>query len=184
MMIYTEITPNPDSLKFMTGKLIMRYGTADFSNEDQTEDAPLAKKLFNFTFVDRVFFGNTFITITRKKDFQWEEVIPVVKSFLKSYFASNQEVVTGKYLEEIEEEENDTEVVKKIKEIINNSVRPAIAMDGGDIIFERFEDGIVHLRLQGSCSGCPSSVFTLKRGVEGLLTRMIPEVKSVEAVNG
>jgi len=183
-MIYTEITPNPASLKFVVTRTLMKNGTADFPSVDETEDAPIAKKLFDFRFVERVFIGNNFVTITKSEDFQWEEIIPVVKDFLKAYFASNQPVVTGKYLEVDQDnlQEEDSEITQKIKALLESHVRPAVAMDGGDIIYEDFEDGIVKLRLQGSCSGCPSSTLTLKAGIEGLLTRMIPEVKSVEAV--
>lgn len=182
-MIYTEITPNPSSLKFVTGLVFLQKGTADFPTEAHLEDAPIVQKLFNFKFTQGVFIGKNFITITKNDDFQWEEVIPVVKDFLKSYFASGQPILTGKYL--VEEEEAATEVSdieKKIRQMIDESVRPAVAMDGGDIIFQSFEEGVVKLKLQGSCAGCPSSMITLKSGIEGLLTRMIPEVKSVEAV--
>ncbi len=183
-MIYTEITPNPASLKFVVSRTLIKKGTADFPSVEDTEDAPLAKKLFDFRFVERVFIGQNFVTITKLDDFQWEEIIPVVKDFLKAYFASEQPVLTGKFLETDSEEDavEDSEVTQKIKSLLESHVRPAVAMDGGDIIYEDFIDGVVKLRLQGSCSGCPSSVLTLKAGIEGLLTRMIPEVESVEAV--
>ena len=182
-MIYTEITPNPASLKFVVPQTIMKRGSADFPTLEDTEEAPLARKLFDFKFVDRVFLGGNFITITKQEEFQWEEVIPVVKDYLKAYLNSDQPIVAGKYLE-IEEEEalDDDELTQKIKALLESHVRPAVAMDGGDIIYENFEDGILKLRLQGSCSGCPSSTLTLKAGIEGLMTRMVPEVKAVEAV--
>lgn len=182
-MIYTEITPNPASLKFVTDNILIAKGSADFPDSNQVEDAPIVDKLFNFIFVEGVFIGKNFVTITKKSDFSWEEVIPVVKDFLKSYFASNQPVLTGKYLELVPDAPAEaSEIEVKIRQMIDETVRPAVAMDGGDIIFQGFEDGIVKLKLQGSCSGCPSSMITLKTGIEGLLTRMIPEVKSVEAV--
>ena len=187
-MIYTEITPNPASLKFVTSQIIVPQGSVDFPDEQSAEDAPLALKLFHFRFVERVFFGKNFVTITKGDDFQWEEVIPVVKDFLKAYLASDQPVFTGELAKsiaavEVEEKEDDP-TVARIKELIESHVRPAVAMDGGDIIYQDFEpeSGTVKLLLQGSCSGCPSASLTLKSGVEGLLTRMIPEVNVVEAV--
>lgn len=184
-MIYTEITPNPASLKFVTDQFFLKGGSADFASADQTADAPIARKLFeNFRFVERVFISQNFITITKTPDFQWEEVIPVVKSFLRSYFLSDQPALEGKYLEAPAAAggSEESEVVRKIKDILETSVRPAVAGDGGDIIFETFDEGVLRLRLQGSCSGCPSSTITLKQGIERLVTRMIPEVKAVEAV--
>lgn len=182
-MIYTEITPNPASLKFVVDRILIKSGTADFPTVEDTEDAPIAKKLFDFRFTERVFIGKNFITISKSDDFQWEEVIPSVKDFLKAYFVSGQEILTGKYLN-VEEEtpEEETEIDQRIRTILNDYVRPAVAGDGGDIIYQGFDDGIVKLKMQGSCSGCPSSTATLKVGIEGLLTRMVPEVKSVEAV--
>ncbi len=183
-MIYTEITPNPASLKFVVDQTLMRNGTADFPQVEDTEDAPIARKLFDFRFVEGVFIGANFITISKGEAFQWEEIIPVVKEFLKAYFASNQPLLTGKYATEPEPvaEAEDDEITRRIKELLESHVRPAVAMDGGDIIYETFDDGVLKLRLQGSCSGCPSSTMTLKAGIEGLMTRMIPQVKSVEAV--
>ncbi len=188
-MIYTEITPNPASLKFVTGgNILVPQGSVDFPDENAAEDSPLAGKLFNFRFVERVFFGKNFVTITKGDDFQWEEVIPVVKDFLKAYLASEQPIFTGQLAQsiaaiEVAETEDDPTVVR-IKELIESHVRPAVAMDGGDIIYQDFDhaSGTVKLLLQGSCSGCPSASLTLKSGIEGLLTRMIPEVNLVEAV--
>lgn len=184
-MIYTEITPNPASLKFIVGQMLLRSGSADFPNADDTEDAPIVAKLFNFKFVERVFISQNFITITKGEEFGWEEVIPVVKDYLKVYISSGQPFLTGKY-EEMQEaskvNEEDDEVTQRIKSLLESHVRPAVAMDGGDIVYESFEEGTLRLRLQGSCSGCPSSVVTLKQGIEGLMTRMVPEVKTVEAV--
>ncbi len=181
-MIYTEITPNPASLKFVTGHILIKKGTADFPDEKSVEDAPIVSKIFNFRFVESVFIGRNFITITKSPDFQWEEVIPAMKDFLKSYFESGQPILTGKYLIEEEEVIDEGELEKKIRTIIDESVRPAVALDGGDIIYQGFDNGVVKLKLMGSCSGCPSSTITLKAGIEGLLTRMIPEVTAVEAV--
>jgi Fe-S cluster biogenesis protein NfuA len=183
-MIYTEITPNPASLKFVVDRMLMRGGSADFPRVEDTEDAPVARRLFDLKFVNGVFVGSNFITITKRDDFQWEDVIPVVKDFLKAYFNSDQPLLTGKYAEvqEMAISEDDDEITRKIKELLESHVRPAVAMDGGDIIYENFQSGVLKLRLQGSCSGCPSSTMTLKSGIENLMTRMVPEVKSVEAV--
>ena len=183
-MIYTEITPNPASLKFVSTQVLLPKGSADFPDVAATEEAPLAKKLFDFAFTERVFFGANFVTITKNDDFQWEEVIPVVKDFLKNYFNSGQDIVTGSLAEAPEPAfaENEDELTKRIKDLLASHVRPAVAMDGGDIVYESFQDGVLKLRMQGSCSGCPSSTLTLKTGIEGLMSRMIPEVKSVEAV--
>lgn len=183
-MIYTEITPNPASLKFVVANVVMPQGTADFPDVSQTEEAPIARKLFDFKFVEGVFLGGNFITVTKNADFQWEEVIPAVKDFLKGYFVSEQPLVVGKLAEVVEKtpDPEDDEMTTKIKEILESHVRPAVAMDGGDIIYEDFQDGVVKVRLQGACSGCPSSTMTLKAGIEGLLTRMVPGVTAVEAV--
>lgn len=183
-MIYTEITPNPASLKFVVDRVLMRKGTADFPRVEDTEDAPIARRLFDFKFVNGVFVGSNFITITKGEEFQWEEVIPVVKDFLKAYLNSGQPLLSGQYAEEQDAEisADDDEITRKIKELLESHVRPAVAMDGGDIIYEDFQEGILRLRLQGSCSGCPSSTLTLKSGIENLMMRMVPEVKSVEAV--
>ncbi|MCI4667818.1 MAG: NifU family protein [Bacteroidia bacterium] len=185
-MIYTEITPNPASLKFVTQRIFLRKGSVDFPDVAETEDSPLAKKLFDFKFVEGVFISANFITITKNTDFQWEDVIPTVKDFLKAYLSSGEPVFTGELEKTAQEEtisENDSELVKRIKELLESHVRPAVASDGGDIIYHNFEeDGTLKLQMQGSCSGCPSSLTTLKLGIENLMTRMIPEVKKVEAV--
>ncbi|MEL6673981.1 MAG: NifU family protein [Bacteroidota bacterium] len=188
-MIYTEITPNPASLKFVVSRhLIKNNTTADCASPAETENVPIAKKLFDFKFVERVFVGTNFITITKSEAFQWEEIIPVVKDFLKAFFDSGQEAVTGPYTEPpaVDEQQasSDDPITQKIKALLESHVRPAVAQDGGDIIYESFNqgDGVLKLRLQGACSGCPSSTLTLKTGIEGLMTRMVPEVKSVEAV--
>ena len=184
-MVYTEITPNPASLKFVvTDRIVLPYGTADFSEVGMTEEAPLARKLFDFRFVERVFLGRNFITLTKSADFQWEQVIPIVKTFLKDYLQNDQAIVTGKLAEMPADAsyEEDDDLTTRIKDLLESHVRPAVAMDGGDIVYQGFEEGVVRLRLQGSCSGCPSASITLKGHVERLLTSMIPEVTAVEAV--
>lgn len=186
-MIYTEITPNPASLKFVTQRIFLRKGSVDFPSMEEVKDSPLASKLFDFKFVEGVFISANFITITKGSDFQWEDVIPVVKDFLKAYLSSSEPIFTGeleKTAQEVDISEDDTELIKRIKELLESHVRPAVASDGGDIIYQDFDDseGTLKLRMQGSCSGCPSSMTTLKLGIENLMTRMIPEVKSVVAV--
>ena len=184
-MIYTEITPNPASLKFVTDQVIMKHGTADFPDLESVKDAPLAVKLFDFEFTQGVFFGSNFVTVTKGDDFKWEEIIPQVKKLIQSFIDNGIEFIHQEDLPEaataVDEEED--EVIRRIRQLLDDNVRPAVAMDGGDVVFDSFTDGTVKLKLQGSCSGCPSSTMTLKMGIEGLLTRMVPEVKAVEAVD-
>lgn len=181
-MIYTEMTPNPACLKFVTGQsLLPSNGGADFPSVDLADEAPLAVKLFDFTFVEQVFIGRNFITITKKTEFQWETIIPVVKDFLKAYMASGQPIVVGS-LAEVQVAEDDDELTTRIKDALETYVQPSIASDGGHVVFDNFTDGILHLRLQGSCSSCSLSTVTLKEGIQTLMTRMIPEVKQVEAI--
>lgn len=182
MMIYTEITPNPASLKFVADRVLLHNGNADFPNPESAADAPLALKLFEFAFVKGVFVGHNFVTVTKDDATKWEEVIPAVKNTLKAFLESGEPIVTNWETPDSEVEGDDDPVVRRIKQLLNDNIRPAVAMDGGDITYEGFDDGVVKLRLQGSCSGCPSSTVTLKMGIEGLLTRMVPEVQSVEAV--
>lgn len=184
-MIWTEITPNPASLKFVVSTPLIKNGqTADFARVEDTEEAPIARKIFDFRFVERVFIGANFITISKSAEFQWEEIIPQVKDFLKGYFASEQPIVQGSLAEppQISINEEDDETVRKIKELLESHVRPSVARDGGDIVYDNFENGILTLKMQGACSGCPASSATLKAGIEGLMTRMVPGVVSVEAV--
>lgn len=182
-MIYTEMTPNPACLKFVTGRVLLPSGAADFPRVEDTTESPLAKKLFDFAFVEQIFIGRNFITLTKQEEFQWETIIPVVKDFLKGYFASEQPIVTGSLAEEQENvAADDDELTRRIKETLETYVQPSIASDGGHVLFEHFDNGVLHLRLQGSCSSCSLSSVTLKNGIETLMTRMIPEVKQVEAI--
>lgn len=182
MMIYTEITPNPASLKFVADRVLLSNGNADFPNQESAADSPLAMKLYEFAFVKGVFIGHNFVTVTKGEETKWEEVIPGVKNTLKAFLESGEPIVNNWNAEIPEDNGDDDPVIRRIKQLLNDNIRPAVAMDGGDITFEGFDDGIVKLRLQGSCSGCPSSTMTLKMGIEGLLTRMVPEVQSVEAI--
>ena len=188
-MIYTEVTPNPSTLKFVTQKILVPKGSADFTSIDETKDSPLAKKLFEFSFVKGVFLSGNFITLTKEESARWEEVIPPVKEVIKSFLENGLPVIHLREDQlilpnETVDDQDEDPIVRRIKQILEENVRPAVAMDGGDVVFESFEEGKVLLKLQGACSGCPSSTMTLKMGIEGLLKRMIPEVETVEAVNG
>ncbi len=182
MMIYTEITPNPASLKFVADRVILANGNADFPNPESTSDAPLPAKLFEFAYVKGVFLGHNFITVTKEDGKSWEDIIPPLKSTLKAFLESGEPIVNNLPEAEPVSSADEDPTIRRIKQLLDENIRPAVAMDGGDITFEDFDDGVVKLRLQGSCSGCPSSTMTLKMGIEGLLTRMIPEVKQVEAI--
>jgi NFU1 iron-sulfur cluster scaffold homolog, mitochondrial len=182
MMIYTEITPNPAALKFVSQKILLRKGSADFTSIEQAADSALATLLFDFAFVKGVFISGNFVSVTKEDDTQWETAIPLVKKAMAAFLETNRPAV-GNGEEEVEEVQlEEDETVKRIKQLLEDNIRPAVAMDGGDVIFESFTDGVVRLRMQGACSGCPSSTMTLKMGIEGLLTRMVPGVKQVESV--
>lgn len=183
--IYTEMTPNPETMKFVANKLLYPSKSIDFQDESTAGPSPLAKELFAFPFIKSVFIASNFVTLTKTGDTQWEDVIPTVREFLKEYLESDKivvnedEVVAVKGSNAISE--GDTDVVVRIKELLENYVKPAVEMDGGAISFRGYNDGVVSLMLQGSCSGCPSSMITLKSGIEGMMKRMIPEVKEVIA---
>lgn len=181
--IYLESNPNPNSLKFVVNEMLVPEGLSfDFPDAESTEISPLAKELFEFEFVDRVFFASNFITVSKKDDVEWIEIQGTLKNHIKQYLEA------GKFVIEVHEPESlgteeETETVKKIKAILEEYIRPAVEQDGGAITYHSFQDGVVKVRLQGSCSGCPSSTVTLKAGIENLFTRMMPgEVKSVEAL--
>lgn len=178
---YTESNPNPNSLKFVTNYVLFPEGESfDFPDADSASNAPLAKELFNFEYVDRVFFMNNFITITKKEDIDWIEIKTPLKDFIRNYVESDKPLLNEEIISEDSNNE-DSEVVRKIKQVLDEYIKPAVEMDGGAITFDSFNEGIVKVQLQGSCSGCPSSTVTLKAGIENLLSRMIPEVNSVEA---
>jgi len=177
--IYTEATPNPETMKFVANKMILALDSADFpTKESAAEVSPLASKLFEFNFVNGVFIMNNFITVTRKPDIAWDEVTPILREYIKAWLDEGRPVVIKT---ESVYDENDSEPVKKIKELLDNHVKPAVEMDGGMISFKSFENGIVTVVMKGSCSGCPSSTITLKSGIENLLKRMVPEVIEVVA---
>lgn len=182
MFIQTEETPNPATLKFLPGRTVLENGTADFPTKESAENCLFAKVLFTINGISGVFFGSDFITLTKQDPYDWLVLKPKVLGFIMDYFMHHEKVtITQKNEASLQEE--DTEIVKEIKEILDGRIRPAVAMDGGDIVFNRFEDGIVYLELQGSCSGCPSSTATLKTGIENMLKHYIPEVQEVRAVN-
>ena len=182
MFIQTEQTPNPATLKFLPGCTVMASGTANFTDAAAAAArSPLAERLFGLAEVGGVFLGGDFITITKSGDGDWFELKPAVLAAIMDHFTAGLPVVIGGQ-ETAAAALEDDEVVSAIKELLETRVRPAVAQDGGDIIFEDFEDGIVYLHMQGSCSGCPSSTATLKAGIENMLRHYIPEVVEVRAV--
>ncbi|MBK9450370.1 MAG: NifU family protein [Bacteroidetes bacterium] len=181
-MIYTEITPNPATLKFVTQKILLRQGSADFEDPTAAGQSPLAKQVFELAFVKAVFISGNFVSVTKASDTTWETAIPPIKKAIAAFLETGKPAIEG--LEDGDENEvlEEDETVMRIKQLLNDNIRPAVAMDGGDVIFESFVDGVVKLKMQGACSGCPSSTMTLKMGIEGLLTRMVPGVKEVVSV--
>ena len=195
IMIYTEQTPNPESLKFVTNKMLYK-GTADFREEELAQEwSPIAKVLFELPFVKGVYVCNNFVTITKEFNYAWEDIMLKLKEFIKAYVSDGKDIISDGFADAmaaLEEEQGagyqytgeEAELVKKIKELIDTYVKPAVEMDGGNIEFKSFDQGIVTVILQGSCSGCPSSSVTLKSGIEGMLKRMVPEVTEVVAEMG
>lgn len=179
--IYLESNPNPNSLKFVVNEMLVPDGFSfDFPDLESAEGAPLAQELFGYPFVDRVFYMSNFITVTKKDDVEWIEIQAKLKEHIKNYLEAGRYVIEMYEPEAPVEEENET--VQKIRTILDEYIRPAVEQDGGAITYHSFHDGIVKVKLQGSCSGCPSSMITLKAGIENLFRRMMPEdVKAVEA---
>lgn len=181
--IYLESNPNPNSLKFVVNEMLIPDGLSfDFPDVESTENAPLAKELFSYPFVDRVFYMSNFVTVTKKEGFEWIEIQSTIKEHIKKFLESGRFIIEVQD-EEVPVSEEDSEAVKKIRTILDEYVRPAVEQDGGAITFHSFHEGILKVRLQGSCSGCPSSMITLKAGIENLFKRMMPEdVQAVEAL--
>ncbi|PZX62949.1 NifU family protein [Hydrotalea sandarakina] len=186
--IYTEMTPNPETMKFVANKLLYPGKSIDFQDERSAGPSPLAKELFSFPFIKSVFIASNFVTLTKTPETgDWQDVIPTIKQFLKDYLENGGPIVNEEEVAQIKQEAgnvvaaDDDDVVKRIKELLENYVKPAVEMDGGAIQFRSYKEGVVNLMLQGSCSGCPSSMITLKAGIEGMMKRMIPEVKEVVA---
>ena len=184
MFIQTEQTPNPATLKFLPGRDVMGNGTADFATAEAAKRSPLAEHLFTVDGVTGVFLGSDFITVTKSADKDWHLLKPAILGAIMEHFTSGRPIVAAPAAASDSDAagEEDSEVVAQIKDLIETRVRPAVAQDGGDIIFQGFEDGIVFLHLQGSCSGCPSSTATLKAGIENMLKHYVPEVVEVRAV--
>jgi NFU1 iron-sulfur cluster scaffold homolog, mitochondrial len=184
--IYTEMTPNPETMKFVANKLLYPGKIIDFPDVETAKPSPLAIELFGFPFIKSVFIASNFVTLTKTVDTDWDDVIPAIRVFLKEYLEEGKPVINEDEIVLTRSEGNtidadDDDVVKRIKELLENYVKPAVEMDGGAIQFKSYNEGVVNLMLQGSCSGCPSSMITLKAGIEGMMKRMIPEVKEVVA---
>ncbi len=186
MFIQTEHTPNPQTLKFLPGKVVMDDGTAFFQNIEEGSNSPFAKRLFKVEGVEGVFFGSDFITITKQQSVDWQIMKPIILSAIMDHYNSGDKTIDNPEKKEnnsLQQDENDSEIVKQIKELLDTRVRPAVAMDGGDIIYNSFKDGIVYLQMQGACSGCPSSTATLKMGIENMLKHYIPEIQEVRPID-
>ncbi len=179
MFVQTEITPNPNSLKFLPGKNVSNKGSFEITKKDQTNNE-LVKNLLSINGVEGIFLGKDFISINKYDDTSWDEIKHIVISLINDFYSSGKECVLENTL--IENNKNLKDIEKKIVKILDEKIRPAVAKDGGDIKFKEFKDGIVKVQLQGSCSGCPSSTMTLKQGVQNLLCHYLPEVKKVEAL--
>jgi NFU1 iron-sulfur cluster scaffold homolog, mitochondrial len=185
MFIETEGTPNPATLKFLPGRYVMGDGTADFASSATAERSPLAGTLFALPGVARVFLGGDFITVTKTDDASWQALKPQVLAGIMEHFVAGRPVIDGVADEDLVEEiaPEEEEIVAQIRELLDTRVRPAVASDGGDIVFRGYRDGVVRLHMQGSCSGCPSSRATLKHGIENMLRHFVPEVVAVEQVD-
>lgn len=182
MFIQTEQTPNPATLKFVPGQTVLGDGTADFTAaEDAQARSPLAARLFDVEGVSAVFFGRDFITITKSDAKDWHVMKPALLGAIMEHFTAGRDVMNATASDAVEAGDDD-EIVTQIKELLDTRVRPAVAMDGGDIVYHGFEDGIVFLHMQGACAGCPSSTATLKMGIENMLKHYIPEVVEVRAI--
>ena len=190
MFIQTEPTPNPLTLKFLPGRVVMEEGTAFFQNKSDCSNSPLASRLFSIEGVTGVFFGSDFVTITQEENSDWQILKPMILGAIMDHYNSGEQTIINS--EEDSEKDSTTlkessnensAIIKQIKELLDTRVRPAVAMDGGDIVFQGFEEGIVYLHMQGACSGCPSSTATLKMGIENMLKHYVPEVKEVRPID-
>ena len=182
MFIQTEDTPNPETLKFIPGTIILKTGTADFSNKDIASDSPLASRLFEIDGVSRVFLATDFISVTKDTQLDWNNLKPSILTGIMEHFSTGLPAINETENKKLESNKNeDSETIKQIKDLLETRVRPAVAMEGGDITFCSFESGIVTLQMKGACAGCPSSTATLKMGIENMLRHYIPEVTEVRA---
>ena len=180
-MIQVEQTPNPDSLKFLSQKILSKVGTEEFKRSNlKNIKIPFVKEMLNFTGVELVLISDNFLTVKKDKKASWESLKPIIISHLNDYFEKNDNpiLINGKS----EKKTDDDETISKIKDVLDTKIRPAVARDGGDIKFKSFDNGVVKVELQGACSGCPSSIMTLKQGVQNLLKHYVKEVNSVEAI--
>jgi Fe-S cluster biogenesis protein NfuA len=191
MLIETELTPNPATRKFLPGRTVMEAGSRDFPNAEAAEASPLAEALFATGLVDGVFFGGDFISVSAASGVHWEALEPEVLGILLDFFVGGAPLfrpgtaaginIAGEG-PAIEENPDDAEIIELIKELIETRVRPAVAQDGGDIVYRGYKDGTLYLAMQGACAGCPSSAITLKQGIEGLIRHYVPEVEAIEAI--
>ena len=185
MIVETEYTPNPDTLKFLPGKKVSEVGPLEFTKKDKNVKISLANKILSLEGTVMVFFGENFITVKKEKNLNWEDLKHGIISEINDYYSKGNKVIIKKDLGESTSNKTthqSNQVINKINEVLDSKIRPAVARDGGDITFKSFKDGVVTVELKGSCSRCPSSVMTLKQGVQNLLCHYIPEVKSVEAI--
>ena len=180
MFIQTEKTPNPNSLKFIPGKKVLTKGNIEISEKNQI-DNELVNNIFSIDGVESIFLSEDFLSVNKKEQIKWENLIYIIKSYINDYYSSGKEITIDQYNKSSSKDDLD-DIEKKIIKILDTKIRPAVARDGGDIKFQEFSNGIVKVKLQGSCSGCPSSTMTLKQGVQNLLCHYIPEVKEVLAI--
>ena len=182
MFIQTEETPNPATLKFLPGRLLMETGTADFKSQEEALTSPLATKIFESEGIKGVFFGADFITVSKDDSFEWIVLKPPILGAIMEHFITHQPLFYKDRVA-ISNDHDEDPLVREIKELLDTRIRPAVAMDGGDIVFDSFKEGILYVRLQGACSGCPSSSATLKGGIENMLRHYVPEVLEVRALD-
>ena len=183
MFIQTEETPNPLTLKFLPGREVLKNGSVDYRSEEEAANSPLASALFNVDGVVGVFFSDDFITISKRDEKDWQLMKPGILGVIMEHFTANRPIINPSERDNLDAtpQEEDDEIVSQIKELLYTRVRPAVAQDGGDIVFEGFNDGVVTVQMRGACAGCPSSTATLKMGIENMLRHYIPEVKEVIA---
>lgn len=182
MFIQIEETPNPETLKFLPGRIVMAEGTASYEIGQSCDNSPLAMRLMAISGVQGVFFGSDFITITKESLQDWSLLKPSILSTLMEHFVANLPIITSEMIQTTSTYDANDPLIIQIRELLDTRIRPAVAQDGGDIVFHSFEDGVVYLKMQGACSGCPSSTATLKSGIENMLRHYVPEVNEVRAL--
>jgi len=182
LFIQTEETPNPETLKFLPGCVVMSEGTASYASGQSFDNSPLARRLMDVSGVTGVFFGTDFITITKEPTYKWPLLKPSILSILMEHFVNGLPVVISSSKADQPSYEINDPIIHQIRELLDKRIRPAVAQDGGDIVFHAFEEGVVYLKMQGACSGCPSSAATLKSGIENMLRYYVPEVREVRSI--